>query len=974
MIHDNIDPELNYVIQDPSCSYYNCDDMAKCFVSRNSFKVICFNMRSVNGKLDLLLSTLISTNTKFSLIVLTETWLNNVNDFEGIPGYNAHHCVREGRVGGGVSVFVDDSIKSSLVDVHMSDVWESVCVRVVSGRNSFGFVGVYRPPNPTLHNFNDLFFSYIDTHLIGSSCFVVGDLNVDICGGSLSQLTDDFLNNFRSRHYFPLINIPTRITDHTSSCIDHIWANSVHSHKCGVLRSDLSDHYGITFDIDGGNCVRCEQITKVKFRDVSPSNIEKLANELQLIFSNFIVNSSFVNIDDACNLFLNLLYITYNKVCPIKTRNINMNKSLCPWINSDVLEMIKQKNALFRLSRSNPGFINEYKATRNQLSALLRKTKASYYNRKFDSCSGDSKTTWKLINGIVKPTSGVVKKQLGIEINGNIISEPAPLASAFNDYFVNMGITLANEVHTVNIDPLSYVNRINSSFVFTPTDANEIRSIILSFKSKQCCLTDVPNYIFKLAVDTLAPIIAYLINRSLDEGCFPSCLKNAIVVPIFKKGSVKSISNYRPISTLCFLSKIFERAIHNRLMSFFNKFNVIVPHQYGFRPGKSTCDSLIKFTDNVYSSLNDRKDLIAVFLDLRRAFDTVHHGILLRKLESCGIRGSALEWFRSYLTDRTQAVRVDNHVSPQLRVTTGVPQGSILGPTLFNVYINDMSSSTNLLSFVHYADDTTVFRSGESLATLTAEMTSELSSLDIWLRANILSLNLEKTKMMVFTNKRENFVPDVRINNTVISVVDRIDLLGVIIDNKLSFVEHCTHILKKISRTIGVMRRVSYFVPVRILRQIYFSLLYPYLTYCIELWGKSSKVMNGKLERVQVRCVGAMVSDSSVDGNTFRKLNLFTLSQIYHFCILCRFYRYYRLKTCNYFYVCFTNLLSRHDFNTRFSLVQNFNTPQIILSKYFSSFKYNALKLWNILPDPLRSSTSLLHFKHDLRIILLSAS
>lgn len=967
---NNIDPEINYIIQDLPCAYYNLENVADCFNNVNSFKCISFNVRSISNKLDMLMLTLEVISINFSIIILTETWLRDIGDFPGIAGYRSYHCIRKDRVGGGVSILVHDSIESQLVGETVNDVWESISVLVYLGGTKFNISGVYRPPSSSINDFNLSFYNYIEQLPHHSSLFVVGDLNVNIVGDNLSQSNIDFTNEFRSRHFIPLISLPTRVTESSASCLDHIWTNSLLPHKAGVVLSDISDHYATVFDIPSVSHNNGSRSVNITFRDVSTHNIEKLLLELKINFNNFCSDFASLNVNDKCDLFVRLFYNIYDKACPIKNKQVTVGNYLRPWMTDQLLLAVKRKNILFRLSRRDADLINAYKTSRNHLGTLIKHAKTSYYRKKFDACSNSSRDTWKLINNIIKPVISR-SSELKLEVDGEVTSDPSLVANLFNDYFINVGPSLANAISPVNIDPLSFVNRLANSFVFEPTCASEVMKIIMKFKSKQCNTTDVPNFIYKYAIEILSPIIAQLVNESVAVGCFPSCLKHATVIPIYKKGQKYSISNYRPISTLSFLSKIFERVIYSRLINFFDKYEVIVPHQYGFRPGKSTCDPILRFTDNVYSALNSGNSAMAVFLDFSRAFDTVNHAILLDKLECSGVRGKVLMWFRTYLTGRSQAVRVADSVSRRVDISTGVPQGSILGPLLFNLYINDMCKSSSLLSFLHYADDTTILLTGSNLNSLATSMTAELSLLDVWLRANILSLNISKTNLMIFSNRRYDDLPNVMLNNSTIARVDRVQVLGIFIDSRLSFVHHFQHVINKCSRTCAIMRKTSNFVPLKNIRQIYLCLVYPYLLYCVELWYKSSRTMLVRLERVQNRCVKICSGDARVGADTYRRLNLLTLDQIYTYSITCRFYKYYILKECNYFYNAFSSLLPQHDHGTRFRINNCFNTPYISVSKIYVSFKFNALKCWNKLPSVIRDSSSLNILKIKLRRYLV---
>ena len=282
-----------------------------------------------------------------------------------------------------------------------------------------------------------------------------------------------------------------------------------------------------------------------------------------------------------------------------------------------------------------------------------------------------------------------------------------------------------------------------------------------------------------------------------SSSIFPSIFKEARVVPIHKSGVHNQLVNYRPISTLHFLSKVIERIIYKRVNVFIKRFDILTDVQYGFRRGKSTNDSVLAFTQNCYNGLNSKKYLLSIFLDFSKAFDTVDHNILLRKLFCYGFRGPIHAWFRSYLEGRFQYVDINGTCSNKLPVTASVPQGSILGPLLFLLYINDFCKCSNSFDIIHFSDDSTIYISGDDLAQLSETANRALVRVDDYLRANKLFLNVQKTKFMIFTNKKFD-APTIRIRNEIINFTDETKLLGVSVDSKLKFTNHIRNICNKV--------------------------------------------------------------------------------------------------------------------------------------------------------------------------------
>ena len=383
------------------------------------------------------------------------------------------------------------------------------------------------------------------------------------------------------------------------------------------------------------------------------------------------------------------------------------------------------------------------------------------------------------------------KKKLIFDINNKTTTDPNVIANGFNNFFVTIGPQLAKNIKS-DINPLSYVKSVNKSMVLTDVTSTEVRNVIASLKNSSSGNDEFPPFVGKSCVDAFIEPLTHLINLSLRSGVFPSELKLAKVVPIFKAGDTSAINNYRPI-----------------------------------------------FVDRITKSLDKGHIAITILLDLKKAFDTVDHRILLRKLYAYGIRGALLKWFESYLTGRTQYVAFNGTNSDIHYVKCGVPQGSILGLLLFILYMNDICSVSKLLFTLLYADDTCVMLSGKDLNDLIAVLNVELISLCDWLKSNNLSLNTQKTFFMVFHRARLKSANcnDLVIDNTSITRVYSAKYLGIIIDVKFNWIEHITYIKNNISKAIGIMYKARQYLNNSSLVNLYYSYVYPYLTYCIEVWG-----------------------------------------------------------------------------------------------------------------------------------------
>ena len=474
-----------------------------------------------------------------------------------------------------------------------------------------------------------------------------------------------------------------------------------------------------------------------------------------------------------------------------------------------------------------------------------------------------------------------------------------------------------------------------------------------------------------------------IINQSFITGIFPDSLKLSKVIPIHKEGATDDLNNYRPISLLSIFDKIIEKLMHYRLYNFLQTHNVLFKNQFGFRKNTSTSFALIEIVERIRNSIDNKMHNCGIFIDLRKAFDTINHDILLSKMEHYGIRGITLKWFKSYLQNRKQFVFLNGVCSDIELINCGVPQGSVLGPLLFLIYINDLPNISKKFTFFLFADDTNIFYETNSKLKLEKNVNKELKKLYTWLIVNRLGLNLDKTKFVIFHpyNKPNNLKINLRINKKPIKETQNIKYLGIILDSTLSWKDHTDKISKKIKRAIGLMYKIRPYVFSKTLLKLYYSLIFPHLIYGIESWGTSSTVSIKPLIILQKRAVRLITfkdkrqTDYSLPASNpiFNNLKILKFPDISMLYISRFVFRCLNKLSTEQFHTWFKTTSNTYTYNTRSGTQNNLYLPYARTTNYGQrSIKYHGPKIWNELPIHIKKIETYATFTSMLKHYLLS--
>ena len=645
-----------------------------------------------------------------------------------------------------------------------------------------------------------------------------------------------------------------------------------------------------------------------------------------------------------------------------------------PWLSAALKQSIKEKNKLYVIQKkqNDKEKVIYYKKYRNKLNQLIRSAERKHYHDLLIEHKSNIKKSWQIIKSVINKRKYKLPSKK-FHCNGSIIDDGNMISNKFNDFFVNVRQNLAKSIPSSCKEPSDYIsyNAINA-FYFVPVTENEISKIIGCFKESAAGWDGIKANVIKHIKNIVCIPLKHICNLSLSLGVFPHELKIANVVPIHKANDDMVFSNYRPVSVLPVFSKLLERLVYNRLIDFINNNRILYEYQFGFQKGESTHFAIMLLTDKITEALDRGECLIGVFLDFSKAFDTVDHAILLTKLRKYGIQGVELQWFSDYLFNKLQYVTYNNHKSRREKIICGIPQGSILGPLLFLLYINDLVNVSRHCFSILFADDTNMFISGKNLEVLCSQLNEDLREIQEWLNCNKLSLNVLKTHYMIFT-PRNKIIEDIDVQFYGVNIqrVFVTKFLGVQIDSHLTWKHHIEYTCKKLSKCVGILCKARKKLAKSSLINLYYSFAYPYLIYCNHIWGKNYPTSLEKLYLVQKKVI-RIVTCSPYRAHTEPLCianRILNVADINDYMIGIFMYNYMDGNVPNAFQNFFHVNRNIHDYELRNA--DDIQVPYGRLDIRRFSIIIAGANLWNSLPVYVKNANTVHLFKRYLKNYLL---
>ena len=750
----------------------------------------------------------------------------------------------------------------------------------------------------------------------------------------------------------------TRIARESSTCIDNFLITSEEKYKVSVVDLSLSNHFSQFLEIKAVLTKQANSPSYLIKRNFSEQNIAhflEYLNEEQWhdVYCQVCPNKAF-------ECFSSQMLFYYELCFPLVKININ-NKFKCKKVNlPPELDRLRDKVTLYNdLSKNN----NKYKDISKYLNSIYKDKLKQFFvlqnDKIIQSSDNKPKAMWQIIKNLQKRDQS---NQIKILDNGDIVPDNI-VARNFNAHYTNIP-------HSDVIDrefARECVPICNNTFFLFPISRYDVLSFIDNLKNSNATGYDgISNNLLKKCKFVLCEVLCFLINLSTEHAAFPECLKLATVIPLFKKGDANQYGNYRGISLLTSISKIFEINIKNQLLSFLNKNNILSDSQHGFTESRSTESALCDFQQKIVNAVDKKMHALGLFVDFSRAFDMVNHELLLIKLERYGIRGKSWDLFKSYLNKRKQYVVVNRAKSETLLIDQGVPQGSVLGPLLYLIYSNDLISylknkSTDI-NVVSYADDTNIVITSSSQESLKSTAEQAYESILLWSQKNGLSLSQSKTNFVIFSNgKRDNsnFMLFQNYTNPLVpSSSSR--MLGVNFDENLRWVNHIEDLSIKLRRNCFALKSLTNYCSQSSLLSLYYASIHSHLSYGIVNWGSSSEVTRVfLLQKYAIRIIFMLCSTDSC-RDFFKEYKILTVVGLYIF------------KTCIFAYENKNSLQmhrSLYNYNTR-------NKDLLLPSSHKSTLfqknlEYKACLFYNKLSNEIKNSASKTIFKSKLRKFLI---
>ena len=916
------------------------------------------------------------------VLCLTETWLREEGDDVSIgemtpPGFSFLHRPRVSGRGGGVALIFRQHLNVRLCKHRSFSSFENIEVCITRGKQTIRLGCVYRPPPSagnklTTCDFIDEFGMFLsDDSIPAENVLVVGDFNFHMDKPNDPD-TRRFVQLYNPLGFDQFVTEPTHVKGHILDivlCRARTLVTSVN-----VDNLYMSDHFLLTIGTDLSRPRVPRKV--VKCRNVK--GIDRSLFRADIAQSPLVIGSP-DGVDDLLDLYNATLLGLLNKHAPEKEKVVPDRPS-SPWINEAVIKAKQARRCAERKKRKTGlvVHIEIYKQARNNVTKLIKQAKASHFHAKLEDAETDSKKMFSLL-------STLLNRENRSDSLPDMIPQEA--AKSFSRFFQEKIETIRQEF---NNDPLgtteNFASSVHSSDLLSSFDAlseDQILKLIRESKSTTATVDPAPTKLVLEFTDVLLPVFQKIVNLSLTSGTVPIAFKKAVVKPLIKKPNLdpEVLGNYRPVSNLPYLSKILERAVADQLQAHLDTNGLHVKFQSAYRRGHSTETALLRILNDLLVMVDGGNNAVLVLLDLSAAFDTLDHTLLLQRLHAeIGLDGSALDWFSSYLSCRSQQVLVGHALSAETPLLCGVPQGSVLGPLLFSLYTRQLADLIDkfCIDYHFFADDSELYScvptEPESALSALRNVESCCRQIKIWTTKNKLKLNEQKTEVLLCgpSSRRETVPVDcLSVGEASIPFSNVVKTLGVTLDAELSMEQHVSAVVRSCFFHIRSLSKVRPYITYKAASSIAVCLILSKLDYCNSLLSGLPQKQIKRLQAVQNAAARTVMKCKKTDHITpiLRQLHWLPIQKRIRHKILSATYRSVHDNTPLYL----SDLLQKHNpsrlLRSASRSLLDVPGPRDSKTKRYGqrAFRYVAPSLWNVLPENIKEKDSIQSFRPSLK-------
>ena len=933
-----------------------------------------FNTRSIIGKEDDIKK--VASNIKPAAIFVTESWFDDSCP-KGLAVPEGYSIIRKDRSieyknkygkenGGGVAILVRKGVQIKTENKLMDDYNEILWCTLKTKTEKYMIGVVYRASYTDLlksdregnTEMEDLLQKTINNNLV-----LIGDFNCDMMKPDQTPASRTLTSLAEEYKLKQLIRKPTRFCETSATIIDHIWVREESTIRKAGTCEGLSDHCGIYCYIKANISLEEEEITCRSYKSFNSESfredVKKYVDE-----SNFRDFMNKKDLNKAFECWLESLQKAANKHAPIITFKPKKNNANLPWYNSELQEIANTKNMHLKLYRLYHKAEDKelYKIAKNKQTHLKKKYKREYYTKKINEYIGDPRKMWSILKD-------VTNQNFYEDITPDIVNTDT--ANRFNRFFATVGVEVQKKLNTCFETP-----QLNSKgvFHFQPETTEKIEQLIKRIKPNVATGIDqLPAKLIKEAMPIIAEDLKDMVNLSYETNTFPDKLKVASVKALHKKGDNNDPAQYRPVSILTVISKIFERSAVDQLVTYYDQNSLLNPRQHAYRKFHSTTTSLFELTEKIKKHIDNGNLVALAALDLSKAFDSLAHSLILQKLDDMGLNKEATLWIKSYLSNRKQMVKFGKIESNTENVESGVPQGSILGPLLFITCTNDIYNKLQEYEIFTYADDMQIIIEGNNVQELGRKLGEGIREAEEYYNSNSLLCNPTKSEVMLLGSKIRLSSADklkVEVNDgkktKILKGEESLKLLGVHIDQSLDWTKQAKHVKQKAVNSIRNLHRINNIIPMKQKRILYTSLVTPHFSYADIIWHNCGNLNTNKIQQAQNFAAKSMLGVSKYSSSTaaLKKLEMIPLAEKRNINLAVHVKKSLEGRAPENIQQIYSNQLS--NVVHRAAASRQLNYPKHKLQQYQNGSLYSSIKSWNSIPVNLRN-TNITTFKKKLQ-------